>query len=173
MNKKNNSPKRTFIPQLIGDTVKKINRSYSSKYGKIEFIIQSKWEEITGSYFFEFSEPENIIRLPDYENDIGETIYKNYLNVSVTPAAALEFQHFKDKILQKINSYFGYQAIIDIRIKQNYIPKQKKINKLDMKNKILDDSEKKIISSKVEELNNSDLKKSLFNLGKNMTEENK
>ena len=27
------------------------------------------------------------------------------------PAAAVEFQHLKDKITEKINSYFGYKAI--------------------------------------------------------------
>ena len=40
----------------------------------------------------------------DFENDLGETVYKNYLNVSVAPAAAIEFQHFKDTIIEKINT---------------------------------------------------------------------
>ena len=33
------------------------------------------------------------------------TIYKNILNVSVNPSAAIEFQHFKGKIIEKINSF--------------------------------------------------------------------
>ena len=123
MDKKNNKIKRSFIPQAIGDTIRKVNRNFSSKFGKIEFIVHSKWSEITGSYFGEFSEPKNITRIPDYENEFGETVFKNQLNVSVAPAAALEFQHYKDTIIEKINSYFGYKAIIDLRIQQNYIPK--------------------------------------------------
>ena len=171
MNQNNNKPKRKFIPQSIGDTLKKINRNFSSKFGKIEFIIHSKWPEIAGTYFSEYSQPQNILRLPDYENEIGETMYKNYLNVSVAPAAALEFQHFKDKILEKINSYFGYKAIIDLRIQQNYIPKED--NNLKMNNKDLTDNERKNISEEVQELSNKDLKESLIDLGKKIIKESK
>ena len=170
MNQKNNTSKRNFVPQSIGDMVKKINRKFSSKFGKIEFVIQSKWPEIAGSYFSEYSEPKNITRLRDYENEIGETVYKNYLNVSVSSAAALEFQHFKDTILEKINNYFGYKAIIDLRIQQNYIAKN---NNIKTDNKDLTEIEKKDISAEVDEVINKDLKKSLINLGKNITKESK
>ena len=123
MNQKNNKPKRSFVPQSIGDTVKKINKNFTSKFGKIEFIIHSNWHKIVGSYFTDYSQPNKITRIPDIVNDYGETTYKNYLNVSVAPAAAIEFQHFKDTIIEKINSYFGYKAIMDLRIQQNYITK--------------------------------------------------
>ena len=173
MYQKNNKPKRNFIPQSIGKTIKNINRKFSSKFDKIEFIVHSKWAEIAGSYFSEYSEPKNIMRIPDYENDIGETIYKNHLNVSVAPAAALEFQHFKDTILEKINSYFGYKAIMDLRIQQNYIPKLNNRKKFDMNIKKLSEIDKKNISDEVKELNNNDLKQSLVDLGRNIIKENK
>ena len=171
MNHKNKEPKRSFIPQPIGDTVKKINRNFSSSFNRIEFIIHSKWSEIAGSYFVEYSEPRNISKIPDFENDIGETIYKNQLNVSVAPAAALEFQHFKDTILEKINSYFGYKAIIDLRIQQNYIPKQNNKQKIKMSKKALSQSEKLRISDEVEKVTNYDLKESLIDLGKHIAKE--
>ena len=167
MDKKNNKIKRSFIPQAIGDTIRKVNRNFSSKFGKIEFIVHSKWSEITGSYFGEFPEPKNITRIPDYENEFGETVFKNQLNVSVAPAAALEFQHYKDTIIEKINSYFGYKAIIDLRIQQNYIPKTVvKANVLNDK-KLTSDDEKSIINE-VEKLKNDDLKQSLIDLGINI-----
>ena len=173
MNKKNYKEKRNFIPQSIGDTLKNINKKFSSKFGKIEFIIQSKWPEIAGSYFTEYSEPKNISRLVDYENDYGEVVYKNHLNVSVSPAAALEFQHFKDTILEKINSYFGYKAIVDLRIQQNYISKYNNNGKITDKKKVISDMEKTIITNEVKKLENIDLKKSLFNLGLSIIKENK
>ena len=172
MNKKNKHPKRTFVPQAIGDAVNKINRKFSSNFGKIEFIIHSKWSDIAGSYFADFSEPVNITKIPDYENEIGEVIYKNHLNVKVAPAAALEFQHFKSTILEKINSYFGYKAIIDLRIQQNYIPNNKSSKKT-MHNIELTDIENKKIVNEVTELDNSDLKESLIHLGKNIIKGNK
>ncbi len=171
--KKNNKEGRTFTPLSVGDSIKKISRKFSSKFGKIEFIIQSKWSEIVGSYFEEFSVPKNISRLPDYENEFGETIHKNYLNVSLTPAAAIEFQHYKDKIIDKINSYFGYKAIIDLRIKQDYIPKYSKLNDLNMKNNKLSVNDERKVKKEVEELVNNELKDSLINLGKNIAKESK
>ena len=170
MNQKNNVPKRKFIPQAIGDTLKKINRKFSSKFGKIEFIIHKQWPQIVGSYFSEYSEPKNISRLPDYENEIGETIYKNHLNVSVAPAAAVEFQHFKDTVIEKINSYFGYKAIIDLRIQQNYIPKTVVKAKVLNDRKLTSDDEKSIINE-VKKLKNDDLKQSLIDLGTNITKD--
>ena len=173
MHKKNKGPKRTFIPQAIGDSLKKINRSFSSKFSKLEFIIQSKWPEISGSYFSEFSEPRNITRITQHENEYGEMIYKNQLNVSVSPAAALEFQHFKDTIIDKINSYFGYKAVLDLRIQQNYIPRRKSKQLSDMNNTRLTNNEQNEIAVEVENLNSKDLKKSLIDLGKNIAKDNK
>ncbi len=172
MNKKNIKIKRSFIPQRIGDSIKKINRNFTSKFDKIEFIIQSNWEQIVGSYFAEFSEPLYITRIPDFENEIGETVYRNYLNVSVSPAAALEFQHFKDTILEKMNSYFGYKAIIDLRIQQNYITNsnRKKLNVIDIQ---LSNEENQNISKEVEMLADTSLKSTLINLGKKITKDNK
>ena len=170
MNQKNkNLKKRTFIPQPIGHTLKKINRNFTSKFGKIEFIINSKWSEIAGSYFFEYSEPKNIVKFPDIENELGEKVYKNYLNVSVAPAAAVEFQHYKNTIIDKINSHFGYRAIIDLRIQQNYIPRYKNFKGSEMNNTKLSDKQEQKISEQVEDMRNQDLKDSLIDLGKNIT----
>ena len=171
MNKKNNSAKRSFVPQIFGDTLKKINRRFSSKFNKLDFIIRSKWPEIVGSYFKSYSEPINISSVADYENEYGETIYKNHLNVSVAPAAAIEFQHFKDKILEKINSYFGYKAIIDLRIQQNYIPKDEYLNKNKSKIMPISPQESELISNEIESLQNNKLKDSLMKLGKNIVKE--
>tara|TARA_B100001029_G_C15017741_1_gene428490 strand:- start:225 stop:746 length:522 start_codon:yes stop_codon:yes gene_type:complete len=171
MDKKNKKPKRTFIPQSIGDTLRKVNRNFSSKFGKIEFIIHSKWPDIVGSYFKIYSEPKNITRLPDYENDLGETIYKSHLNVNVAPAAALEFQHFKDTIIEKINSYFGYKAINDLRIQQNYLPKDEDFNKNKSKMMPVSLEESELISNEIESLQNNELKDSLMKLGKNIVKE--
>ncbi len=173
MDKKNNSSKRTFIPQNIGDTVKKINKDFSSKFGKLEFIIHANWSKIVGSYFTEYSEPKQIINLPEAKNDLGETVYKKYLNVSVAPSAALEFQHFKDKIIEKINSYFGYKAIIGLRIQQHYVPKNNLFQKSNNVEKAVSEIDKSKIKYEIDNMKNNDLKKSLFNLGINMKKESK
>jgi len=171
MDKKNIKQKRTFVPQSIGDALRNVNRKFSSRYNRTEFVINSKWPEIVGSYFKDFSEPLNVSRVHDYKNDLGETVYKNYLNVSVAPAAAIEFQHFKDTIIEKINTYFGYKAIIDLRIHQNYIPKYKNMKQIKKKEMNKDDIE--FVKKNVKEFQNSDLKKSLLNLGNKISTKDK
>ena len=165
MNKKNIKDKRAFIPQSIGDTVKKINRNFTSKFGKIEFIIHSNWSKIVGSYFSNYTEPKNITRIPDYENDLGVTIYKNYLKVGVTPAVALEFQHFKSTIIEKINSYFGYKAITDLRIHQNYLFKKYDSDHSKKIKQTISHMEQKSIIDKVKPVEHNGLKNSLIDLG--------
>ena len=172
MNKKNSKQKRAFIPQSIGETLRKVNRQFTSKNNRLEFIIHSKWPEICGKYFEEYTKPMDISRIANFENDLGETVYKNILNVSVAPAAAIELQHFKDKIIEKINSFFGYKAIFDLRIHQSYIPNLKG-HREEMKFKKINQKDKELISHKVEDLTNSNLKNSLLNLGEKITIEDK
>ena len=174
MDTNNNSKNRVFIPQTIGDTVKKINKNYSNKHRKIDFVIHSNWSKIVGSYFKDYCEPTSITRTKDTENDIGEPIFKNYLNVSVSPAASIEFEHFKGTILEKINSYFGFKAISDLRIQQNYITKHNDIKNYTMKQKYtLSKDDINDLNSEVENLKNSELKKSLVDLGLNIAKDSK
>ena len=164
MNKKNEESKRAFVPKTIGDSLKKINRDFSNKYGKIEYLIIAKWPKIVGPFFANHSEPNKISRIPDGENDTGDVIYSNYLHINVSPVAAVEFQHFKDKIIDKINSYFGYKAISNIRLKQNFIPK-KNYTKQQNSNKNIS-----LDKLDIKNMNNKELEKSLEKLNQSINE---
>ena len=120
MNNKNEVIKRAFIPKKIGDSLNNIKKEFTNKYGRTEYIIISKWPEIVGSFFANHSTPEKINRFPKTENDLGEKIYNHTLHVNVSSVAAVEFQHYKDKIIEKINIYFGYKAINGLKIQQNW-----------------------------------------------------
>ena len=122
MNNSNEVSKRTFVPKSIGESLQKINQKFSNKFGKIDFVIHVKWNQIVGPFFANHSEPMKISSIKDFIEDKNEYILSNYLHVSVSSAAAVDFQHFKDKITEKINSYFGYKAIKGIKIHQNFIP---------------------------------------------------
>ena len=164
MNMKNSESKRTFIPKKIGETIKKVNKSYSTKFGKIEFLILSKWPQIVGKFFADHSEPDKISRITNDFNEFDEPIYKNFLHVKVSPAAAIEFQHYKDTIVEKINSYFGYKAISDLRLQQNFIPKKNiKIEK--SKDRTISSEEFDNIRNNIDKIKDKDLEKSIVNLG--------
>ena len=173
MKYKSREPKRTFVPKKIGETLSRVNRNYLSKFGKIEFLILSKWPQIVGSFFADHSEPDKISRLTDDYNEFDEPIFKNFLHVRVSPAAALEFQHYKDTIIEKINSFFGYKAITDLRLQQNFIPK-KKTNSMTRNHEIeITKDEKELIKNEIDEIQHKELNKSIVNLGASINREDK
>ena len=172
MNNKNEVIKRAFVPKKIGDSLNNIKKKFSNKYGRIEYIILSKWPEIVGSFFADYSEPEKISSFIETENNMGGKIYNHTLHVSVSSVVALDFQHYKDKIIEKINIYFGYKAISNLKIKQNFIT-----NKIVYKNE-----EKKVnitknqdeIKKETNKIKNKNLENSVVKLGISISnEENK
>ena len=171
MKYKNTEPKRTFVPKKIGDTLGKVNRAFSNKYGKIEFLILSKWPQIVGSFFAEHSEPDKISRLTEDFDEFDQPIFKNFLHVRVSPAAAVEFQHYKDTIIEKINSFFGYKAIADLRLQQNFIPKKKNEKTLKSERFETTDNEKKIVKKEMQNIKDKELEKSIVNLGLSINRE--
>ena len=173
MKYKNSESKRTYVPKKIGETLARINKNYSSKFGKIEFLILSKWTQIVGSFFADHSEPDKISRITEEFNEFEEPLYKNFLHVRVSPAAAVEFQHYKDTIIEKINSHFGYKAISDLRLQQNFVP-EKKINKnINLFNQEFSEEEKTNIKSEINNIKDKELEKSIVNLGASINREDK
>ena len=164
-------PNRNFVPVAIADSLRIINKKFLYKYGKIDFTIHSKWADIVGKFFVNHSEPQKIISVANSVNESGETIYDRYLHVNVSPAAALEFQHFQDKIIEKINSYFGYKAIKGLKIYQHY-QQRGNIQKVKKNiNLITQEKNKSEIQKSTPNLSNKDLEESIVNLGLSITNE--
>ena len=173
MKYKNSESKRTYVPKKIGETITRINKNYSSKFGKIEFLILSKWTQIVGIFFADHSEPDKISRITEEFNEFDEPIYKNFLHVRVSPAAAVEFQHYKDTIIEKINSYFGYRAISDLRLQQNFVPEKKIKKNINLYDQDLSEEEKASIKSEINNIKDKELEKSIVNLGVSIKREGK
>jgi hypothetical protein len=170
---KKKESKRTFVPKKIGETLAKVNKNYSSAFGRIEFLILSKWTQIVGSFFADHSEPDKISRITEEFNEFGEPIYKNFLHVRVSPAAALEFQHYKDTIIEKINSFFGYKAISDLRLQQNFIPENKTKKNINLSDKDISEKEKISIKNEIHKIKDEELEKAIVNLGASIKREDK
>ena len=164
---------RKFLPISISDSLKTINRKFLYKFGKLDYTIHAKWGDIVGSFFVNHSEPLKITSVPKSTDENGETIYERNLHVNISPAAAIEFQHFQDKILTKINSYFGYKAIAGIKIHQQYF-KKNEINKyIKNVNLIEIEMDKKKILKLTPKLNNKKLEESIVNLGLSIRKDQK
>lgn len=157
--------KRNFIPVTIADSLKTINKKFLYKFGKLDYTIHAKWADIVGNFFINHSEPIKITSIPKQTNDDGSIISEHYLHVNVSPAAAIEFQHFQDKIIEKINTYFGYRAIKGIKIHQQFIKKEN-INKSKKNTNLINRKiDKNDILKSTPNLSNKKLEESIVNLG--------
>jgi hypothetical protein len=93
--------------------------------------------------------------------------------VRVSPAAAVEFQHYKGTIIEKINSFFGYKAIADLRLQQNFIPEKKTTRDINLFDQDLSEEEKASIKSEIGNIKDKDLENSIVNLGASIKREDK
>ena len=152
----------TSIPNLLLSVLLCFVLSSCSSTG-VKMSDSSPWKTI------QFEDQANALDV-DFIDDKNEYIFSNYLHVNVSPAAAVDFQHFKDKITEKINSYFGYKAIKGIKIHQNFIPKlddDPTIKKKPKNTKKLNEEVKKSVQG----IRDKDLEESVVKLGLSISTE--
>ena len=46
---------RKFKPIKISDSLRGINQKFLYKFGKLDYTIHAKWDEIVGSFFVQFA----------------------------------------------------------------------------------------------------------------------
>lgn len=140
---------QTLIKNLLG------------KNGLVYIDILKNWKQIVGDELASHSLPERI----DFQKDsrVGGTLH---LIVSAG-AFALEAAHKTNLICEKINTYFGYNAIEHIKITQTGLPELKSdnINIADIeKKKLVSKDEQNYIDSIVQGITDEDLKQKLQSL---------
>ena len=89
----------------LGWYVDKITKSFFNKQGFAQNYILENWSSIVGPSFVEKSLP---IKLQIEK--IG-----GYLVIACDGSTALELEYLKEDIIEKINSYYGFQAINKIK----------------------------------------------------------
>jgi hypothetical protein len=131
------------------------------KYGFSNLKIVSDWKDIVGANLSSICYPEKIM-FPPFKKT-GGTLHLKVFN----PSFSLELQSMESRIIEKISTYFGYQAIA--RIKISVAPR-----KFESKQKILTPSENfgkdEKISSKIEGINDPELRETLASLSQNIGE---
>ena len=89
----------------LGWYVNKITKSFFNKQGFAQNYILENWNSIVGPSFEEKTLP---IKLQIEK--IG-----GYLVIACDGSTALELEYLKEDIIEKINSYYGFQAINKIK----------------------------------------------------------
>ncbi len=152
--------------ESIGSVFAPLMKGVLSTDDLVEVDIILRWDDIIGDEISKFSTPVKVKY--NHKTDIRT------INIEVPVGGfALELQHREQYIINKINAYFGYNAIHKISINQNanMIIKRPASNS-NMKKKITEE-EKKYLLEISDGINDEKLKEILIKLGENVISSNK
>ena len=150
--KQNNKQSKTYVQGLrpFGNTLPRGVKGILKKSGYNYSEIISKWNMLVGKDISSCSYPKSI------KMTKGDT--NGLLVLAVKRGNEITVEYSKKEIINKINSYFGYRLINEIRLK-TINSETKKIKNNNTLKKFSKNFEKKI-----NEIKNKDIRNSLFQL---------
>ena len=106
---------RSGRPRAAGELVGEIGGVAFRRFGFVQSSIVSRWSEIVGERYAKVSSPESI-RFPTGRKAGGA------LTLLVEGAHAPLIQHLAPIIIERVNRFFGYQAVNRVIFKQGRPP---------------------------------------------------
>ncbi|MBX2805623.1 MAG: DUF721 domain-containing protein [Hyphomicrobiales bacterium] len=105
--------------QAVGEFVPKVMRPAFEKFGFPAAAILTEWSAIAGTEIAAFTAPEKLKwpRKEHGEDDTGQQRGATLI-LRVSGARALEVDHMRPRIIERINASFGYRAVSEIRLIQ-------------------------------------------------------
>ena len=151
-NKRNNKESKTYVQGLrvFGNTLPRGLKGVLKKNGFNYSEIIGKWNTLVGKEIGNYCYPKSIKMKKGSTNGI--------LILSVKRGNEIVIEYSKKEIINKINSYFGYQLISEIKLQTSNVENKKRKN--DNKIKNLPENYK----NKINQIENENIRKSLFEL---------
>lgn len=107
--------RRIGAPRAIADLVPRIGEAAFRRFGFVQSSVVSRWEEIVGARHARLSAPDSI-RFPAGRKDNGT------LSLTVSAGYGPIIQHVVPEIIERVNRFFGYEAVAKVSIKQGDLP---------------------------------------------------
>lgn len=114
------APRRYSTP-AIGARVAGLTRDIFRKRGFAQSHILAHWPEIVGTALAEYSSPEKLA-FPQATNDGRGPTTGATLAIRVDGPVALEIRHLEPQIVERINGYYGYNAVSRLKLTQGPLP---------------------------------------------------
>ncbi|MDR1694727.1 MAG: DUF721 domain-containing protein [Lactobacillaceae bacterium] len=165
-----NNGRKTKDLYSISNIITPFAKKILGKRGFVEVDIIINWDKIVGADLAKYTSPQKI----DFKkNERGNgTLYIE----TISGAFALEVQHKEKIVIEKINAYFGYNAISKLRIIQNPNMAEASIDEKEDENPkktLVTRVEETYINEMVKDLDSSKLKDVLTKLGIEVASANK
>ena len=136
-----------------------------AKKAGINTALIGAWDEIAGADFADCTRPEKISWPRRNSEMTGERggVDPGVLTIACEGARALFLSHAQGELIQRINGFFGYPAIRQIRIVQKPVVSQHKFRR---KPTPLSAAEAARLTAMTSEIENDNLKAALDRLGR-------
>ena len=121
--------KKYFGAQTLSNFLPEEAKKILKSRGFAELELLKNWGNIVPKKYISLITPMKI--KPNSQKEGGHLVLK------VDPSIAFAIEHEKEKIIKKINAFFGYQAIVKLQLIQGKIQNQD--DKLSNNNKSLKD----------------------------------
>ena len=161
MHSKNNNKTQTFIQGLrpFSSSIPKTLKKYLRKGGYNYSNIVDNWTKMVSKKIADSCYPATV--------KMSKEMRDGTLVLNVIHGMEMEIEYSKNEIIDKINSFFGYNCIshVTLKVVQDKIECKKKVFP-----KLKNTSE---IEKKMNKINNNELKNSLNNFIKAFSERNK
>ena len=146
--KQNNKESKTYVQGLrpFGNVLPRGVKGILKKNGYNYSEIINKWSMLVGKDIASCSYPKSIKMTKGNTNGT--------LMLAVKRGSEIDVEYSKKEIINKINSYFGYKLINEVRL-QNFNLKNKKIKNQNKSDKFSKNFEKKINEIKSKDIRNS------------------
>lgn len=98
----------------ISDLMPEVGRTAFRRFGFVQSSVVSRWPEIVGARHARVCTPESI-RFPPGEKSEG------IMQLVVLPAHAPIIQHVIPEIIERVNRFFGYNAVSKVKLRQGAV----------------------------------------------------
>jgi hypothetical protein len=114
-----NKPGKSY-PRPLSDLLHKTLHEAFAKQGFASTELVTRWTDIVGEEIAAHSEPEKIQwpRPQGLARADGKTPEPGTLALRVEGPMAIEIQHLSSVILERVNRFFGWQAVGSLRLRQ-------------------------------------------------------
>lgn len=100
--------------RAIADLMPDVGRTAFRRFGFIQSSVVTRWPEIVGQRHARVCAPE-LIRFPPGEKSGG------ILQLVVVPAQAPIITHVIPEIIERVNRFFGYNAVARVKLRQGEV----------------------------------------------------
>ncbi len=141
----------------VGANLPKIAGPALRKRGFVQAKLITEWPAIVGDMLAQETVPQKLLFA---RGNRGNGV----LHLRVNSGFATELQHIAPQLIERINGFFGYRAVADLRLQQGPVPAPRKPRKIDPKQ--LAKADEALLQLKLRYIEDAGLRDSLAFLGR-------